>query len=130
MIRLNFNTLQSLSPMQLGPAPYFRIEGGSLYEGPHNRCVATYEKRYWQVEGRHLSSYECRDKTQVRFENKDGQQSELLGPFARVLFPNGSCYADDRRLAEYVDDADQWLRCTDYTRWSSIVIVPVAPVGV
>jgi hypothetical protein len=126
MIKLSFNTLQSVTPMQLGPAPYFRVEGAALYEGPHNRVVATYGQRYWQVERRHLSSYECRDPAQLRFENQNGQTSDVLGPFARVLFPNGSCYADDQRLAEFVDDAEQWLRCTDYTRWSSIIIEPAA----
>ena len=124
MIKLSFNTLQSVGPVQHGPAPYFRVEGSSLFEGPHNRVIARYGQRYWQFENRHLSSYECRDRTQLRFENKDGQLSEVLGPFARVLFPNGSCYADDRRLAEYVEDAEQWLRFTDYTRWSAIVITP------
>jgi hypothetical protein len=126
MIQLNFNTLQSMSPLKLGPAPYYRVEGASLHEGPHNRVIATYGQRYWQIEGKHVSSYECRDRSQIHFESQDGRTSEVLGPFARLLFPNGSCYADDRRLAEFVDDANQWLRSTDYTRWFAIVIAPAA----
>jgi hypothetical protein len=80
MIRMNINTLQSVSPMILGPAPYFRLEGSTLRLGPDDRVVATYRRHHWQVEGHHASSYECRDRTRVYFANHDGEQSKLLGP--------------------------------------------------
>jgi hypothetical protein len=121
---MNINTLQSVSPMILGPAPYFRLEGSTLRVGPDDRVVATYRRHHWQVEGHHASSYECRDRTRVYFANPDGEQSKLLGPFARLHFPNGSCYADDFRIAEYAEESEHWLNCEDSTPWSAIVISP------
>ena len=126
MIRLSFTTLQSATPMAAGPAAFFRIEGNNLLEGPSRRLVATYGSHYWQIDGRHVSGYECRDRTQLNFENRDGESSEVYGPFSRLLFPNGCCYADDRRIADYVEYSDQWLRTADSSCWSAIVVSPAA----
>jgi hypothetical protein len=117
--------LQQISPAALGPAPYFRVEGVTLRQGPDNEIVATYRRLHWEVNGLHLSSYECRDRARLHFEDEVGRVSEAFGPFNRLQFPNGSLYADDRRFAELVEETERWVRCADGGRqWSAIVISP------
>jgi hypothetical protein len=122
MIRLSFNTLQSISTKTLGPAPYFRIERQYLRQGPYDTVVAEYHQHHWEINGARLSSYECRDRTCVYFEDHGGNVSERSGPFEKLHFPNGSCYADNRRIAEYMEDSQHWLRVADLTQWSALVI--------
>jgi hypothetical protein len=124
VIRLRFNTLQQLSPATLGPAPYFRVEGIFLRQGPENEIVAAYRQNHWEVNGQHLSSYECRDRARVHFEDGQGRISDAYGPFGKLHFPNGSCYADDRRFAELVEETEHWVRCVDGGRWPTMVISP------
>jgi hypothetical protein len=125
VIRLRFNTLQQSSHAALGPAPYFRVEGLLLRQGPDNEIVAAYRQLHWEVNGLHLSSYECRDRARVHFEDEHGRVSEPFGPFDRLHFPNGSCYADDRRFAELVEETACWVRCADGGRqWPAMVISP------
>jgi hypothetical protein len=124
MIRLSFNTLQSISTRTIGPAPYFRIDRQYLCQGPLNDVVAQYRQHHWEIDGAHLSSYECRDRTCVHFEDGQGNASERTGPYTKLHFPNGSCYADEKRIAEYVEDTQTWIRCADCTRWSVLVVSP------
>lgn len=124
MIQLRFTTLETVSSTTLGPAPYFRVEGLSLRQGPGNEIVGLYRRHRWEVNGQYPSSYECRDRTQLHFESDRGERSERFGPFSRIRFPNGSCYADEIRIAELIEEDESWECVMDGTRWFAIVMTP------
>lgn len=44
---LCFQPLDSHRMQTMGPAPYFRLEGGSIRQGPHDHEVATFSDGYW-----------------------------------------------------------------------------------
>lgn len=138
MIQLRFNSLAGTDPTNLGPAPYFRIEGPLLQRGPERAVVGRYFDYHWEIGNRFVSSYECADPVLLFFEGADGTVSGAHGPFQQVRFPNGSCYADGKLFAELVTEhgagtgAQQkgpghWLHRAQLTRWSALVISPVAP---
>lgn len=139
MIQLRFNSLAGTDPAILGPAPFFRIEGPLLQQGPDRRVVGRYYDHHWEFGGRFVSSFECVEPALLHFEGAAGELSRAHGPFQQIRFPNGSCYADRVLLAELVDDrvgsraphADgrgQWLQRTDLTRWPVMVLSSAADV--
>ncbi|HEY6924674.1 MAG TPA: hypothetical protein VI653_14470 [Steroidobacteraceae bacterium] len=137
MIQMRFNSLAGTDPAILGPAPFFRIEGSTLQQGPDRSVVGRYFDHHWEIGDRFVSSYECVDSVLLHFEGPGGALSRIYGPFQQLRFPNGSCYADKSLFAELVDhhksaggapDArSQWLHRADLTRWPVLVVSAAAP---
>src|SRR5260370_40291589 len=101
MIRLRFNSLAGTDPAVVGPAPFFRIEGPLLQQGPDHSVVGRYSDHHWELGERFVSSYECVEAACLQFVGPSGATSEIFGPFQQVRFPNGSCSADRTRFAEF-----------------------------
>jgi hypothetical protein len=138
MIQLRFNSLAGTDPAILGPAPFFRIEGSTLQQGPDHSVVGRYYDHHWEIGNRFVSSYECVDAVLLHFEGHAGESSGIYGPFQQLRFPNGSCYADRSLFAELVDDGSsaagisadagpQWLHRGDLTRWPVLVVSAANP---
>jgi len=139
MIQLRFNSLAGTDPAILGPAPFFRIEGPLLQQGPERGVIARYFDHHWEIGSRFVSSFESVEPVMLHFEGAGGEISRTQGPFQQVRFPNGSCYADRVLLAELVDDRSgpkgphgdghgQWLQRADLTRWPVMVLSAAAGV--
>jgi hypothetical protein len=136
MIQLRFNSLAGTDPAILGPAPFFRIEGSTLQQGPDRSVVGRYYDHHWEIGSRFVSSYECAEAVLLHFEGPGGESSRIYGPFQQLRFPNGSCYADRSLFAELVDDqksaavaaeaGPQWLHRADLTRWPVLVVSSAA----
>lgn len=129
MIQLRFNSLAGTDPAILGPAPYFRMDGPLLTQGPDRNVVGRYRDHHWEIGGRFVSSYECVDAVLLSFEGPGGTSSESFGPFQQVRFPNGSCYADKTLFAELVEErggtnSQQWLYRSGLTRWPVLLLSP------
>jgi hypothetical protein len=138
MIQLRFNSLTGTDPAILGPAPFFRIEGPLLQQGPDRSVVGRYCDHHWEIGARYVSSYESVAAVLLYFEGPGGESSKIYGPFQQVRFPNGSCYADRTLFAELVEEraspgrpsADghaQWLHRAELARWPVLVMSPVTP---
>ena len=128
MIRLRFNSLAGTDPAILGPAPFFRVDGGLLQQGPEHTVVARYFDHHWEIGNRFVSSYECMDIVRLHFVGPDGDVSESHGPFQHVRFPNGSCYADRSLFGELVQEhgnkTSHWVHRSSLERWQALVISP------
>ncbi len=110
--------------MLLGPAPFFKIDGPLLQQGPDQEVVGRYFDHHWELAGRYVSSYECASPVRVHFEGRAGETSQSFGPFQQLRFPNGSCYADRVLLAEFVEERGYWVHRADLTTWPVIVLSP------
>jgi hypothetical protein len=128
MIRLRFNSLAGTDPAILGPAPFFRIDGALLQQGPDHTVVGRYFDHHWEFGGRFVSSYECVEAVRLQFMGPNGDTSAIHGPFQQVRFPNGSCYADRSLFGELVQDqgaaTGHWMHRASLTRWQALVISP------
>jgi hypothetical protein len=128
MIRLRFNSLAGTDLAILGPAPYFRVDGALLQQGPDHTVVGRYFDHHWEIGNRFVSSYECVDAVRLHFLGADGDTSEVHGPFQHVRFPNGSCYADRSLFAELVlsreDKTGHWVQRSSLARWQALVLSP------
>jgi hypothetical protein len=124
VLHIRSRPLHASTPLILGPAPFFRIDGSVLYAGQSDAVVGRYSEHHWQVDAQYVSSLECTEPTRVQFRQGEQQRSEQLGPFSRLHFPNGTCYADAAQLAEFIPQAEHWRRVSDGQPWPTIVISP------
>ena len=124
MIQLRFNTMAGTDPSIVGPAPFFRIDGLLLRQGPEGQVVGRYHDHHWEVHGSFASSYECTDRISVCFEDGGGRVTKRYGPFQQLLFPNGCCYADQSLFAELAEETEQWIHRADRSKWRVLVIRP------
>ena len=130
MIQLRFNSMAGTDLAIVGPAPFFRVAGPLLLQGPGREVVGRYFDHHWEMGGRYVSSYECAAAIRLHFEGPQGEVSESYGPFQHLRFPNGSCYADRVLFAEFVEDDAQWVHRAALTKWPVIVISPADAAGV
>ena len=128
MIRLRFNSLAGTEPATLGPAPFFRIDGSLLQQGPDHAVVGRYFDHHWEIGNRFVSSYDCVDAVRLHFVAANGETSGTHGPFQHLRFPNGSCYADSSLFGELVQEhgnkTSYWIHRASLARWQALVISP------
>ena len=130
MIQLYFNSMAGTDAATLGPAPFFRIDGPLLQQGPGHDVIGRYCDHHWEMGGRYVSSYECVAAVRLHFEGRDGEISKSYGPFQQLRFPNGSCYADRALFAEFVEERAIWVHRAELAKWPVIVISPAEPLGI
>src|SRR5262249_25426731 len=97
---------------RLGPAPYFRLDGGKLRAGP-------YDQGAWHVGQEVFIVCSTESPARVRFEG-DGQATH--GPFERVLLVDGAIWGGPKLLARYADRA--WYSYPDDTEFPAAVLAP------
>jgi hypothetical protein len=56
MIHLRFEGVPSEADLTLGPAPWFRVAGNFVRQGPDGDITAIFRNHYWEVQGRHYIS--------------------------------------------------------------------------
>ncbi|HZU35508.1 MAG TPA: hypothetical protein VFA18_06360 [Gemmataceae bacterium] len=67
---LCFDPLDSYESQTVGPAPYFRLEGGSLLQGPHDAEVATFNGGLWTTSKGACITIRATGPVEVRFETE------------------------------------------------------------
>ncbi|BBA32204.1 hypothetical protein sS8_0236 [Methylocaldum marinum] len=121
MISLIFESGAGGLPEQLGPAPWFRVGGNFIHQGPQGNIAATYRNHFWETQGRHFTRYDCNEPVRIAFENAAGEPSEWFGPFAYVSCADGVVYAEDRLFAKFKEESDLWHCYPTNTYWPILV---------
>ena len=139
MIQLRFNSLAGTDPAMLGPAPFFRIEGVTLQQGPDHSVVGRYFDHHWEIGDRFVSSYECVEPVCLHFEGAGGAIVRHLwavptGALSeRLLLRRPCCCSRSswtslaRRRAPHASLRGHWLHRGSLARWPVLVVSPAAP---
>ena len=77
MLHLRARPLQTARALVLGPAPFFKIDGTVLRQGPEEQIVGRYQDQHWELATQFLSSFEVTDPTTVRFEDANERSAAL-----------------------------------------------------
>lgn len=85
MIHLRFEGGASGPDVILGPAPWFRIAGNFIRQGPHGSIVGSFRNHYWEVQSKRLIRYFCEDPYQVHFEDAGGRGRSTYWSFRSTL---------------------------------------------
>ncbi|WP_434130514.1 hypothetical protein [Methylocaldum sp. GT1BB] len=124
MIRLTFDSGAGGRPEQIGPAPWFRVGGNAIRQGPQGSIVAAYRNHFWETQGRHFTRYDCKEPVRISFENATGEPSEWFGPFAYVSCVDGVVYAEEQLFAKFQEETVIWHCYSTDTYWPVLMLSP------
>lgn len=122
MVRLSFESVVPEHAVTLGPAPYFRISGPLIRQGPHNDIVGRYQGHFWEIQGNSFSRCDCRTGASIHFEDSFGATSERFGPFDHFFISDGTVYTDHEPFARYLEETGHWHHCATNASWPVLVI--------
>lgn len=122
MIHLRFEGGASGPDVILGPAPWFRIAGNFIRQGPHGTIAGSFRNHYWEVQSRRLIRYFCEEPYTVHFEDAAGGLGIRLGPFSKLWMEDGVFHADDALKAKFHEQTQIWHIYDTDTYWPVMVI--------
>jgi hypothetical protein len=111
----------------LGPAFGFRVAGNFLRQLPADNVVGYYRRHQWWVKDKPFTSYECRDRCVIYFQDTEGTRTEVFGPYQKITAPDGTMYADADLFAKFMEESILWHSYVLDTYWPSLVIADPAP---
>jgi hypothetical protein len=126
MIHLHFDGPLRAQAVTLGPAPWFRIAGNYIRQGPHNVIVGSYRRHQWEVQAKYFTRYDCRDRAVIHFEDVAGGPTENFGPFPCFHGADGVVYAADKLFAKFIEESQLWHCYPTETFWP-VMVVQAAP---
>jgi hypothetical protein len=124
MIHLYFEGGSPADSVTLGPAPWFRIAGNFIRQGPDGAIVGTYRRHQWEVQSGYFTRFDGKERAVVHFEDAAGGPSEDFGPFPRFHTSDGVLYADGKLFAKFVEESQLWHCYPSENFWPVIVIKP------
>ena len=126
LIHLHFRRANS-SPLTIGPAPWFRIAGNFIRQGPHGAIVGTFRRHVWEVGSEYFPIYECVEPHKIHFEDAEGGVGPVLGTYSHLRVDDGTVTAEeDRVVAKFMDPTQLWLCYDADTYWPVMVIESAA----
>jgi hypothetical protein len=127
LIYLHFRRSAKSDSVQVGPAPWYRVAGNFVRQGPHGAIIGTFRKHVWEVGSETFPSYECDQPYKIRFEDSEGGVGPVLGPFTRLRVDDGTMTVDEAQVvAKFMDPTQLWLCYEADTYWPVMVIESVA----
>jgi len=129
MISLVFESEQLGKSTKLAPAPFFRITGNFIGQGPNGAVVAQFSNHFWDMQGqKHFTHYACHDRTVIHFEDAFRNASETFGPFDQIAVADGVVYANGQLFARFTEETQLWHCYGTDTYWLSLIIAaPPSP---
>jgi len=129
MISLTFESEQLAKSTKLAPAPFFRITGNFISQGPNGAVVAKFSNHFWDMQGQNFfTQYACHERTVIHFEDAIGNASQTFGPFDQVAVADGVVYANGKLFARFTEETQLWHCYSTDTYWLSLVIAsPPSP---
>jgi hypothetical protein len=123
MISLIFESEQLAKTTKLAPAPFFRITGNFISQGPNGTVVAKFSNHFWDMQGQqHFTQYACHDRTSIHFEDALANTSESFGPFDEISVADGVVYANGQLFARFTEETQLWHCYKTDTYWLSMII--------
>jgi hypothetical protein len=125
MIRLQFQGMQEVHNIVVGPAQAFRVAGNFLRQLPDNAVIGEYSRHQWHVRGGHFSRYDSVDPCCVHFTDAEGTRSETFGPFESMHVADGTMYTKEKLFAKFIDETLLWHSFELENYWPNLIITGV-----
>ena len=122
MIQLRFEGEASGPDLILGPAPWFRVAGNFIRQGPDGAIAGSFHNHYWEVQSRRFIRYFCDEPHTVHFEDAAGGAVIRLGPFSKLWMEDGVLHADNFLKAKFHEETQIWHDYETDTYWPVMVI--------
>jgi hypothetical protein len=122
VVELRFEGLSRHQTVTVGPAPWFRLAGNHIRQGPGDAVVAQLVRHQWSVGEHFFSRFDCRGEVHVGFEDMAGLPSAAFGPFTSLYVVDGTMFAEDRVLAKFAEETQLWHCFPTETYWPVLII--------
>jgi hypothetical protein len=126
MIHLQFEGGSPAGSITLGPAPWFRIAGNFIRQGPDGAIVGTFRRHQWEVESKHFTRFDCKERAAIHFQDAAGGATEDYGPFASLYASDGVMYADGKLFAKFIEESQLW-HCYPTENFWPVIVIKAAP---
>jgi hypothetical protein len=121
-ICLRFEGGESGPDVKLGPAPWFRVAGNFIRQGPHGSIIGSFRNHFWEVQSRRFIRYYCEEPHSIHFEDAAGGEGIRLGPFTRLWLEDGVLHGDSFLKAKFSEQTQVWHVYETDTYWPVLVI--------
>jgi hypothetical protein len=111
--------------VELGPAPWFRIAGNFIRQGPHGSISGTFRMHHWEVGGHHYGRYDCKEPALIHFEDIHGGQTEDFGPYPYLYAQDGVMHVGKDLFAKFIEETQMWHAFATETFWPVMVVKAV-----
>ena len=126
-IHLFFEGTSPSYAVTLGPAPWYRISGNFIREGPAGRIVAIFRRHMWDLADHSYTRFDCRDPALIHFEDSAGGTTEDFGPIASFFAADGVLYAEGKLFAKFIEETQLWHSYVTENFWPAMIIKPAPP---
>ena len=130
MVKLQFGSLLSAEDVQVGPAPWFRIAGNFIRQGPHDSIVGMLERHQWRLGSHYYTRIATDDTVRLHFEDAFGDQSPVYGPFSKMVIADGAVHVDQGLFAKFVEETQLWHAIRTENYWPTMIVTGVGASGV
>ena len=121
MLHLHFRG-QAGHEATLGPAESFRISGNFIRDAESGEILARYLNHFWHVEDKSFTHYECPERPRMHFEDSEGGQTPIYGPFTGLSVSDGSVHVGDKLVAKFIDPNLLWHDTESDTYWPILML--------
>ncbi len=125
-IRLRFSGVTRPHGVFVGPAPWFRLVGSSILQGPTGELVAESREHQWKVRELVFNRLDCRQPHVLRFEDSTGQCAEEIGEFGECAVIAGVIFAEGTPVANWLPASGLWLSTESEIGWPAVFIAGTA----
>ena len=125
-IRLRFSGVTRPHGFFVGPAPWFRVVGTSILQGPNGELVAESHDHRWKVRELVFNRLDCRQPHVLRFEDSTGQSTETIGEFGECAVIDGVIYAEGAPVANWIPALRLWRSTESEIGWPTVFIAGTA----
>jgi len=125
-IQLVFHGWSAAQRVALGPAPWFRVAGNFIREGPAGEIVAALRNHQWVLKDQHFTRFECAQPVVLHFEDAAGGASPPLGPYGAISVADGALYAGEKLVAKFVEETQLWHCFPTENFWPVVVLSPAS----
>jgi hypothetical protein len=122
MIHLHLEQGDTSECADIGPAPWFRVSGNFIRQGPHGEIIGTFRHHHWEVNSRQCVIIRCTEPVLIHFEDAAGGKSEDFGPIDSFQARDGVLLVQGKPFAKFVEETQLWHCYPTENFWPVLVV--------
>jgi hypothetical protein len=122
LIRLRFTGVTHPHGVFVGPAPWFRLVGAAVLQGPDGDVVGQFREGQWMVRNAVFNRFDCRQPMVLHLENGETGAAEEIGRLEECAVVGAVVFGDGAPVATWDPGRNLWLSSDTELAWPALVI--------
>ena len=103
-------------------APWFRIVGNCVRQGPDDEKVGVLQNGTWEIQGDHFTSFDIKGAATIRLEDAASGESAAFGPFAAMRMANFIMWTNAEPFAKFNNQTQLWEHVKTLHYWPVMIV--------